>query len=221
MCPSGLLYGEIMTNFEYTKFIETRTAPYSRWKDKDTSFIRPDSSVSKPLDQCKFVMTQLGKEKSIVPVDMWGNSIDPFNPSKILHFRTTRTLWADDYGQTFDGYAAVLDKKPSPVLINDQEYWLVAGLHFNCINVSDRTFYISEDFQAVRFSLGEPLCGICPNQRDAYWFGLSPEPITGGKNESTIISSYNQIIPIGLELGEEVLPLPIGAEKIINNILGV
>ena len=210
-----------MNSNEYTKFIDTRTTPYSRWPRNEMSFYRPSTRVSEPLDQCQFVMMQLGKAGDIVTIDMWGNPIDPFHPINTLDFKTTRALWADDHGQTFDGYAIVLDEEPSPLLVNGQEYWLVAGLHLDCVKVSGRNIKFSNDFESAKQSLGEPLHGVCPNQKDAYWFGLSHKPINGGRTESAIISSYNQIIPIAIESGDEVMPLPIGAEKIIHNILGV
>lgn len=209
-----------MNQKDYTQFIETRTAPHSRWSPQDKSFFRPHVCISEPLEQCHFVMTQLDNEKNIIPVDMWGNQVDPFNLLDRMVFRTTRALWADDYGQTFDGYAVVLDEKPLPVTVKGKEYWLVAGLHRNCVIVTGQNIDFSKEFLSAIYSLNEPLYGVCPNKRDAYWLGLSSEPIVGGNNGSAIISSYNQMIPIALESGDKVLHLPIDAEKIIHNILG-
>ena len=210
--------GDLIVN-RYTKFLETRMAPYSRWAPKDTSFYRPYVSVAKPLDQCLFVMTQLDKALNPFAVDVWGQPINPFDPYETFEFKYARDYWADDHGQTFDGYAVVLDEEPESVIHNSQEYWIVAGIHLDCVTVTGRDIKFSTEFESAKFSLKEPLHGVCPNKRDAYWFGLSSEPISGGSNGSVTISSYNQIIPIALESGDEVFPLPVDAEKIINNIL--
>jgi hypothetical protein len=166
-------------------------------------------------------MTQLDNSMNPIAVDMWGQPINQFDPFESFGFKCARDYWADDHGQTFDGYAIVMDSEPESVIANGQEYWLVAGLQRNCVIVTGQNIRFSEDFLSAIYSLSEPLYGVCPNKRDAYWFGLSSEPIVGGNNGSAIISSYNQMIPIALESGDKVLPLPIDAEKIIQNILGV
>ena len=211
-------YGENMKT-QVSKFLKNPKKPYSRWADDDYSFYRPNVAVARPLSQCNFVMSQHDQNRRPIPVDPWGNQIDPFIPNNILPYKTAIPIWMDDSGTTFDGFCLVLGNEPTSVIINNKKYWLVAGLHLDYLSVLDTGASLpSAELTTIFYSLANPLWGLCPNKRDAYWLGLHHEPIQGFRNKGSVISSYNQIIPMGIEDRDDIDLLPNNAEEIIKKL---
>lgn len=213
--------------YNWNQFWNTQRAYGSRWNSSDRSFGRPDYLIATPLEQCRFVMTQLDANKKPFPVDMWGNLIGLNQYGTLNHHYATQ-FWLEGQGEYFDGYSIVLPSASTPVLIDGLEYYVVGGIYENCVSWRGKDFTFSSEFIAGRMALGNPLMWFTPDRKGMCWAGLSTTPIIGGASKSKKISSFDLMIPIttffvrdgvAADLGNDVdhlTPLPKNADQIIN-----
>lgn len=207
--------------YKWSEFFKTERKPYTRWKSDDLSFSRPNYGIPRPLEQCQFVMNQMTKNNQVIPVGMWGEAID-LDKHNTLNFNLTRQFWIEGHGEYFDGYSLVLPETPSPLKFNDQQLYLVVGIHENCVSQKDSFYHFSNDFLATWLSLGEPIIWFTPSRTGICWAGLHPMPITGGKTEFLHITSVDIALPITnfFEPDDETLKiLPNNADITIGRIL--
>ena len=213
--------------YNWNKFWNTQRAYGSRWNSRDGSFGRPDYLIATPLEQCRFVMTQLDANKKSFPVDMWGNSIGLNQCGTLNHYYATQ-FWLEGQGEYFDGYSIVLPNEPNPVLVIGHEYHVVGGVYENCVNWNGRDCTFSTEFIADRIALNYPLMWFTPNRKGMCWAGLSTTPIIGGSSTSKKISSFDLVIPItsffardeveanSADAVDFLASLPKNADQIIN-----
>jgi hypothetical protein len=199
----------------------------SNWITKKKSFAVPYFSIANPLEQCRFVMTQLDSNNQPYPVNMWGNTIDP-KIHGTTNFYNAESLWLIGQGIYFDGYSIVLGDLAEQVFVNDDNYYIVGGIYPNGLNLERGNYKISPEVMADLISLDFPLYWHTPDWRGVCWVGLSPTPIIGGKNSTKHISSVNLTLPItAFALRDNVTPystedkdyltvLPSYADRVIN-----
>lgn len=181
--------------YNWNQFWNTQRAYGSRWNASDRSFGRPDCLIAAPLEQCRFVMTQLDINKKPFPVDMWGHSMGPGQYGTLNHHYATQ-FWLEGQGEYFDGYSLILTDRLNPVFAAGQEYYVVAGVYENCVSWQGRNGTLSTEFIADRMALGNPLMWFTPDRKGMCWAGLSTTPIIGGVSKSKKISSFDLIVPI-------------------------
>lgn len=196
-----------------------------RWGKDANNFSKPYYGIAKPLEQCRFVMTRLDHDKKPYPVDMRGNAIE-IEKYGTTNFGTANQLWIDGHNAFFDGYSLVLPTKPKTVFVNGQPWYVVIGIHEDCITWRDEEIIFSSEFTADRIALNYPLMWITPDRKGICWAGLSATPILGGSTKSKKISSADIIVPITTFLttanalteprGDLLAPLPENANKIIG-----
>lgn len=215
--------------YNWNQFWNTQRAYGSRWNSRDRSFGRPDYLIATPLEQCRFVMTQLDANKKPFPVDMWGNLIG-LNQCGTLNHHYATQFWLEGQGEYFDGYSIVLPCEPNPVLVDGLECYVVGGIYESCVSWRGKDFALSSEFIADRMALGNPLMWFTPDRKGMCWAGLSTTPIIGGASKSKKISSFDLIIPITTFFSGEdappdfesdfLMPLPKNADQIIGRWFG-
>ncbi len=178
---------------------------------KGEFYFPPEMWLEDTLQNCAFIMNRrnirTGYEPQ--PVDLCGQETNPMDPSKTMSWQNARDIFQIDGLSTYDGVSLVLPSIPSPIKsIDGIDYYLVAGLFKNCIEHKkiwdpkyhqfDYELNLSSAFQADMISLGNPLWGISPTQKSAYFFGLSQKPVETLKNKDKTIFSYAGCIAIGI-----------------------
>jgi hypothetical protein len=120
--------------YNFREYWNTPKERERRWNPSDDTFSRPEYSIATPLEQCPFVMTRLDDHKKPYPVDIWGSPVDPKVYGTTDFFNNARPLWVDGQCSFYDGYSIALPANPYPVLMDNQEYYVVGGIYENCIN---------------------------------------------------------------------------------------